>query len=194
VRRRIDITADPTGPEQSVGALEQQTGLGLGRSAHVVVDGARTSVLWPLPGGRCRWTLEVGSDLFPRDASPATSLRLIADLVGTRASWFPESGAAADWAGLLQFAPARATPFGRGRVWLVGDAAQVRGSIGVPDLDEALYDAHDLASRLARAVGGEDGRELLEGYNHERRATAEPSASLLSYLMSRDERVPLEAR
>jgi 2-polyprenyl-6-methoxyphenol hydroxylase-like FAD-dependent oxidoreductase len=185
VRRRMDIDAETTGASELFAALEVETAFGLDRDAHVVMDEDTTSVLWPLPDHRCRWTLEVRGTTAAPDGEPPMSRRQIGELVGSRAPWFLEGQADAEWAALLQFAPALATRFGRGHVWLVGDAAHVTGSIGIPDLNEGLHEAHDLAARIARVVRGEASLNLVDEYDDERRAAwrAPPAAEgLLGYL------------
>ncbi|WP_330242518.1 FAD-dependent monooxygenase [Streptomyces sp. NBC_00525] len=65
-----------------------------------------------------------------------------------------------------------ARTFGQGRVFLVGDAAHVHFPIGGQGLSTGVLDALDLGWRLAHAVRGTAGENLLTGYDAERRPLA----------------------
>ena len=153
--------------------------------ARVVFTEEGTSVLWPLGPGRVRWTfqirgwegfvepraksrsfLEVGSDPFPylvREKLDA--------LLAERAPWFAEAGGDVLWSMAVPFERRLAERFGRGRVWLAGEAARLAGPIGVQSLNVGLREARDLARRLVRLVQPDDEAApagLLASYGRER--------------------------
>lgn len=67
--------------------------------------------------------------------------------------------------------------FREGRVFLVGDAAHVYGSTGGgPGLNLGLADAVNLGWKLAAAIRGDAGPDLLDSYERERRPAAERMA------------------
>lgn len=65
-----------------------------------------------------------------------------------------------------------ARTFGRGRVFLVGDAAHVHFPIGGQGLSTGVLDALNLSWKLAHAVHGTAGTGLLASYDAERRPLA----------------------
>jgi 3-(3-hydroxy-phenyl)propionate hydroxylase len=62
-----------------------------------------------------------------------------------------------------------AATFGKGRVFLAGDAAHVNNPIGGLGLNCGIHDAVDLAGRLIRVLRGGEGAEILAGYDRRRR-------------------------
>jgi 2-polyprenyl-6-methoxyphenol hydroxylase-like FAD-dependent oxidoreductase len=191
VRRRSDIGAAPLGQPESFVAIELASTVDLGRKAHVVLEGGTTNVLWPLPGGRCRWTLQTDGDNGAETIAPP-SMSQIHRLVHARAPWFDTGSGEVGWAALLRFRPEVAERLGRGRVWLVGDAAHVTGAVGVPGLNEGLREAHDLAGRMARVLRGTADADLLEQYADARGAAWRQASwssggpALVGYLTGRE--------
>ncbi len=60
-----------------------------------------------------------------------------------------------------------------GRVFLAGDAAHIHSPAGGQGMNTGLQDAFNLAWKLAAVHGGVGRSELLDSYEHERRAIAE---------------------
>ncbi|MEU8842999.1 FAD-dependent monooxygenase [Streptomyces roseus] len=76
------------------------------------------------------------------------------------------------WLGRFSDFARLARTFREGRVFLVGDAAHVHFPIGGQGLSTGVLDALNLAWKLALAVRGEAGPELLGTYDAERRPVA----------------------
>lgn len=175
VRRRVGIEMSPLGPPLSFAACEFTTDVDLGRAVRVVFAGDTTSVLWPLPGGSCRWVLQLSREL-PADTPlvhvgqrtyPRASRAVIEGLIKERAPWFEGAIKEVRWAAQVRFEPGLCDRFGAGRTWLVGDAAHVTGPVGVQSLNGGVQEGHTLASRLARVIHGEPA-ELLAAHGAER--------------------------
>lgn len=62
-----------------------------------------------------------------------------------------------------------ATVFGKGRMFLAGDAAHVNNPLGGMGLNGAVHDAINLADKIARVWHGEAESELLDLYDRQRR-------------------------
>jgi len=188
VRRRLGIDVEPSGEPQGYVAMERISAVDLGREIHAVVDETTTDILWPLPGGRCRWTVQIAGDRDPPDGKRPITEREIAELLAARAPWFAQGTTGAGWTEVLHFEPAVAQRFRHGRAWLAGDAAHVTGAFGIPGLNDGLQEAHDLASRIARVLRGAAGGDVLDAYNetltevHRRPLPSGPSAALIACL------------
>jgi 2-polyprenyl-6-methoxyphenol hydroxylase-like FAD-dependent oxidoreductase len=176
VRRRAGIEMSSLGPPQSFAACEFTTDVDLGRAVRVVFAGDTTSVLWPLPGGSCRWVLSLAREL-PADTPlvhvgqrsyPRAPRQVIEGLLKERAPWFTGAIKEVRWAAQVRFEPGLCDRFGEGRTWLVGDAAHVTGPVGIQSLNGGVQEGHSLASRLSRVIHGESA-ELLDAYAEERR-------------------------
>ncbi|MEV6121598.1 FAD-dependent oxidoreductase [Streptomyces sp. NPDC052077] len=70
------------------------------------------------------------------------------------------------------FQQRRAESFGKGRVFLVGDAAHVVSPFGARGMNSGMEDVANLVWKLALTLRGEAGEELLASYEHERAAAA----------------------
>jgi 2-polyprenyl-6-methoxyphenol hydroxylase-like FAD-dependent oxidoreductase len=55
VRRKLGIEFPKVAPTQSLAVFEFKSDFDHGNKAHIVFGEEGTSVLWPLPGGYCRW-------------------------------------------------------------------------------------------------------------------------------------------
>ena len=80
----------------------------------------------------------------------------------------------------------RSSPrFRVGRVLLAGDAAHVHSPAGGLGMNAGIQDAHNLAWKLAYALGGGDIDRLLDSYEVERRAVVVDSVSRYADLVTR---------
>ena len=66
-----------------------------------------------------------------------------------------------------------AKQFGRGRAFLLGDAAHVHSPVGGQGMNTGIGDAFNLSWKLADVLRGRAGADLLDSYGPERRAFAE---------------------
>ncbi|MHC4697991.1 MAG: FAD-dependent oxidoreductase [Planctomycetota bacterium] len=184
VRRTLAIDFEPVSPPESFAVLEFHFDADLGSEARVVLDEHTTNVLWPLPGGCCRWSLQLHDSEPPVECRSKSRLAVPVDgeafqhisdkylrtLVRARAPWFEGSVSQVTWTIEVRFDRRMAGLFGRDRFWLVGDAAHLAGPVGVQSLNMGLREAHDLAETLFRILRKGAGLDELEAYNHRYRA------------------------
>ena len=183
VRRALGTPFDETGPSQVFAIFECATP-GAGDEMRLVVDPGSVNALWPLPGARARWSLELkapevsaadrfksrlttmmGEHFFPHMDEARTR-----ELLRERAPWFEKSAMDIGWSIEVRFERRLAASFGRGRVWLAGDAAHLTGPAGMQSMNAGLSEAHDLAGRFKRVRDGHAGLDLLDAYGRERLA------------------------
>ncbi len=183
VRRALGTSFDETRPSQAF-AIFECTAPGASDEMRLVVDQASVNALWPLPGGRARWSLELtapevssadrfksrlttmlGEHFFPHLDEAHTR-----ELLRARAPWFEKGAMDIGWSIEVRFEHRLAGSFGRGRVWLAGDSAHLTGPAGMQSMNAGLAEANDLASRIKRVRDGHAGLDLLDAYGKERLA------------------------
>lgn len=111
------------------------------------------SAFWPLGDGVGRWTFEIWEGL---DEAP--SLAQLQQLVTARAAWFKPKPEQLCWGATAQFEHRLARSFGRGRLWLAGDAAHTTSPIGFQSMNRGFIEAAGLADLIAGALYDEDHR------------------------------------
>lgn len=180
VRRAIGVPFVEAGESQVFAVFECAQGDAPADELRVVLDGATTSALWPLPAGRARWSLELdapgvaAADRFKSRLTTQLGERFfhhvapaaIAELLASCAPWF---GAPREigWSIEVRFERRLAAEFGRGRVWLAGDAAHLTGPAGMQSMNAGLAEASELADLIARARRGKGGEDLLAEYGRQ---------------------------
>jgi 2-polyprenyl-6-methoxyphenol hydroxylase-like FAD-dependent oxidoreductase len=127
----------------------------------IVLDNSHSNVLWTLPGGHQRWSFQVDGSapdaeksrlLSPlREPRERTNVDALNRLIQGRAPWFGWVDNVV-WAGDARFERRLAPRLGKGRVWLLGDAAHQTGPIGVQSMNAGLIEADELASVLSDIV------------------------------------------
>jgi 2-polyprenyl-6-methoxyphenol hydroxylase-like FAD-dependent oxidoreductase len=133
----------------------------------VVLDHDMTSVYWPLETGRCRWGFEI------HDASGhEASMERLQQLIDARAPWFTARPTQIYWSTLATFASRLTRNFGKGSVWLAGDAAHQAAPVGVQSMNSGLVEARDLAARISQIQAGAS-QSLLQQFATKTRATWE---------------------
>lgn len=151
----------------------------------VVLDDDTTSVLWPLGGGRFRWSFEIESSTIEvsrpdksrlavqvgRHAYPYLSKEDLATLIERRAPWFEGPIGDLDWSVAVQFERRLAESFGRDGVWLAGDAAHLSTPVGVHSMNLGLAEGHELAVGLVDVLRHGGKKTLLEDYGRASRET-----------------------
>ena len=179
VRRRVPIDVDSAGDPASFAVVELDADAGVDGEARIVFDDESANVLWPLPEGQCRWSLQLeAQDVTPDDRLVLEGKRAhhgIARgrtdaLLRERARWFRGMGAEVTKSLRVCFEPALAQSFGRGRVWLAGDATHVTSPVGVHSMNAGLMEAHELASRVERILRSGATIETIERYSWEQMA------------------------
>ncbi|MFD7656747.1 FAD-dependent monooxygenase [Actinosynnema sp. NPDC059797] len=134
-----------------------------------------TLLVSPLPDGRFRLAAPVAPD------APAPDLAAVRRLLDTRGP----AGArvrAVDVSSTWRVAYRLAETFGRGPVFLAGDAAHVHSPAGGQGMNSGIQDAVNLAWKLAAVLDGTAGPGLLRTYDDERRPVAEAALAFSEQL------------
>jgi 2-polyprenyl-6-methoxyphenol hydroxylase-like FAD-dependent oxidoreductase len=184
VRRALGVPLEEAGSSQAFAVFECDAGGSPVDELRLVLQPSSTSALWPLPGGRARWSLELEAPAV--SAADRHKSRLttqlgerffhhldedaVGDLLRERAPWFPPEPGDLGWSIEVRFERRLASSFGSGRVWLAGDAAHLTGPAGMQSMNAGLDEASELAALLERIERGNGGLELLAGYGRERLA------------------------
>lgn len=151
VRRMSGIEMAEHGRGQLYSIYEIEATGELPAEARVMLDPDLTSVYWPLEEGRCRWGFQI-PDASGHDAS----IERLAQLMAARAPWCTARPTQIYWSTLGLFESRLTRSFGRGGVWLAGDAAHQAAPVGVHSMNSGLVEARELAaclSRIQRAGG-----------------------------------------
>lgn len=147
-------------------------------------DGATDDLLVciPLPGrGRYRMSM-----LVPPELSAATSQGIAHGFEGERKPELSHVQAVLDrlspepttarnmrWSSVFRISHRIVDAYGRGRVFVAGDAAHIHPPTGAQGMNTGIQDAHNLAWKLALAVSGRAAPGLLDSYDAERRPVGE---------------------
>jgi 2-polyprenyl-6-methoxyphenol hydroxylase-like FAD-dependent oxidoreductase len=195
VRRALDYDFPEVGPAEYYAVFEFSTDADLKHEMSIVFGDGATDVLWPLPGGDCRWSFLLpghsdpsvegiknvlessGFGHFPteriKDRAPrseGTHDEILSDenlrrLIAGRAPWFQGKIESVKWRGVVRFERRMASGFGQGRLWLAGDSAHLTGPVGVQSMNAGLAEARDLASILAGVLRDGAAPATLNAYN-----------------------------
>ncbi len=182
VRKALGTTFEETGASQAFAIFECDAP-GAGDEMQLVMGSLAISVLWPLPGQRARWSLEITApDVSAADRYKSRLTTMLGeryfpyldetqtrDLLRERAPWFEKAAGRLGWSVEVRFERRLAACFGAGRIWLAGDAAHLTGPVGMQSMNSGLAEAGDLAARIARIHSGRGGLDLLTSYGIERR-------------------------
>jgi 2-polyprenyl-6-methoxyphenol hydroxylase-like FAD-dependent oxidoreductase len=180
VRSRLGIDYElVAGPEQFA-VFEFDSGADYGTEVKIAMDETTTNVLWPLPGGRCRWSFQLvkASDAgeFPakdreylwytRQEEDDRLKHIVERLARNRAPWFKGDIKNVQWSTRVRFEHRLASQFGKNRAWLVGDAAHQTGPVGGQSMNAGLLEAEDLAGALKQILRHGGSRQLLQKYDY----------------------------
>jgi 2-polyprenyl-6-methoxyphenol hydroxylase-like FAD-dependent oxidoreductase len=185
VRRRLGFDYEEVGPSALFAVFEFSVDAPVPSEVRVVLDETTTSVLWPLPGGRCRWSFEVkdGGEVLDRRAKSRLAVQIggrsypyldashLTSLVRERAPWFSGTTADVNWSLLVRFERRLSSGYGTGRTWLAGDAVHMTGPVGVQSMNVGMREAAVLTDALVGLLGGSAKADVLQEY--ERRFLAE---------------------
>ncbi|AZZ82529.1 pentachlorophenol monooxygenase [Gordonia alkanivorans] len=157
------------------------------RAMHQAADGTTDDLLVciPLPGrGRYRMSMLVPDELAIGPASGGDGVAH--GFEGTRAPELshiqavvdrlsPEPATVSDlrWSSVFRISHRIVDSYGRGRVFVAGDAAHIHPPTGAQGMNTGVQDAHNLAWKLALAVAGDAAPGLLDSYDLERRPVGE---------------------
>lgn len=163
VRRACDSRFEHCGEAQTFVVFEFPSRVDLEREARVVFHEGTTSVLWPVGDRRARWSFEV-----PPGDPPTPDVESLRRLIGDRAPWFRDEVDEIHWATSAVFERRLVDRFGRGRIWLAGDAAHTTGPVGAQSMNVGLREAHDIAERISAALASGGDPSTLASYGAER--------------------------
>jgi 2-polyprenyl-6-methoxyphenol hydroxylase-like FAD-dependent oxidoreductase len=158
VRRMAGIEMAEHGG-QVFSVYEVETTGELPAEVRVMLDPDRTSVYWPLEEGRCRWGFQI------QDASEhAPSMERLQQLIAARAPWCTAQPTQIYWSTVASFESRLARSFGKGGIWLAGDAAHQAAPVGVHSMNSGLVEARELAARMVRILRAGGAASLLEEF------------------------------
>ncbi len=176
VRSLIDVEFEKVG-EPLLFAVFEFTATGESYpEVRLVLDEDTVSVLWPLGGGRYRWSFQLPGAIeeeIPRIKSrfsvqigqqpyPFVREENLEKFITERAPWFAGRAEKIRWSLAVQFESRLARRFGRGRVRLVGDSTHVTGPAGIQSMNVGFTEAEELARLAAGVVRGGGSPEVLE--------------------------------
>jgi 3-(3-hydroxy-phenyl)propionate hydroxylase len=179
VRRMAGIEMTAHGEGKIFCVFEIEAAGELPGEVRVVLDPDLTSVYWPLEDGRCRWGFQI-----PGASGHAPSMERLEQLIAERAPWWTARPTQIYWSTVALFESCVARSFGKGGIWLAGDAAHRAAPVGVHSMNSGLVEARELAERMMRILHGGGAPSLLEEFAT---ATHEDWQSLLG--ASREVRV-----
>ncbi|MFJ8884965.1 FAD-dependent monooxygenase [Streptomyces sp. NPDC102402] len=162
---------------------------GYGIRASHVVDGRTDDILVciPLPGEkRYRMSMATPPELsratradadgvthgLSGDQSPVPGIGHIQTVLD-RLSPRPATASSLRWSSVFRISHRIVGRYGRGRVFVAGDAAHIHPPTGAQGMNTGVQDAFNLGWKLAAAVRGHASAGLLESYDAERRPIGE---------------------
>jgi len=163
VRELLGISLTKLGKERPFAFFDVQHPASAGPTAEFVF-GAHASAMYPLRDDRTRYSFELA--LPSPEAVDASELEA---LLRSRMPWHETKLEAVEWAGVRNFPAQLAERFGRGRVWLAGDACHGTSPIGAQSLNVGLREARDLADALFDSLRGRALEHIANGYAEQRR-------------------------
>ncbi len=177
VRRLAEIPFEPAGDSELYAVFEMQADVALPDEARLVLTDGLLSVLWPMAGGRCRWSFQLpdAEAIQPRRKNalaiqiadqnyPYLSFDSLRSLLRTRAPWFAASAPEVHWSIAVRFERRLAGRFAAGRMALAGDAAHLTGPAGMQSMNVGLAEADLLATALGESQP--DAHSALDAYDH----------------------------
>jgi 2-polyprenyl-6-methoxyphenol hydroxylase-like FAD-dependent oxidoreductase len=159
VRRMAGIEMAEHGGGQVFSIYEIEVTGELPAEVRVILDSDLTSVYWPLEEGRCRWGFQI-----PDAAGHEPSMQRLAQLIAARAPWCTARPTQIYWSTLAVFDWRLTRSFGKGSVWLAGDAAHHAAPVGVQSMNSGLVEARELAARIAQIQHAGGAKSLLEDF------------------------------
>ncbi len=188
VRKALGLTFEGAAFEEQymLGDVEVDWSLprGYGVRAMHQTDGKTDDLLVciPLPGrGRYRLSMLVPDELsapvtagvahgFEGDRKPELGhIQAVLD----RLSPEPTIARNLRWSSVFRISHRIVNAYGKGRVFVAGDAAHIHPPTGAQGMNTGIQDAHNLAWKLALALAGHAAPGLLESYDAERRPVGE---------------------
>ncbi len=182
VRQMLGIGTESVGTPATYEVFEFEPATPSEPEVRVAIGPGTTDVLWPQGGSLARWSLELDSEPVEHPAKERSSIVVLNDEVSasdrerllrrlaTRAPWYNAGIREIDWLTFAGFDRMRASRFGIGRCWLVGDAGHQTSPVGMQSMNVGLREAGDLARRLVSLLREAGSPDLLAAYESERTA------------------------
>jgi 2-polyprenyl-6-methoxyphenol hydroxylase-like FAD-dependent oxidoreductase len=182
VRSALGIEFPEFGSASYFAVFEFKTDEDLGEEMRVVLTEDTTNVVWPLPGGYCRWSFEM-KNTSPAEVErrkdrlmvevagggfPALNQDELRQLLAERAPWWKGNIEQIVWRMMVRFEKRLAGSFGAGRAWLTGDAGHLTGPVGVQSMNVGLREANDVAGLLSDVLDGAGASDRLDAYGRNR--------------------------
>jgi 2-polyprenyl-6-methoxyphenol hydroxylase-like FAD-dependent oxidoreductase len=178
-RRIIGIDFQEMGKAADYAVFEFSTTADLPEEMRIIIQGDKTHVYWPLSDVRCRWSFQiepgsVPAHLLKRDyhqvhlgdyKNSLLDEKHLHEFLSNNAPWFNGTVQNLSWRTLVRFERRLASAFGKGRIWLAGDAAHTTPQASVLSMNVGIREAIDLANRLGSAKTDLERKEALEKYN-----------------------------
>ncbi len=161
VRRSLDIEFENAGRTRYFAVFEFKTDFEAEEEMHLVLGERTTNVLWPLPGGFCRWSFELTDFTAPpatrakdrfliqREELPELTDENLRHMLSVRAPWFTASVGEVEWRTVVRFEQRLATRFGADRVWLAGDAAHMALPVAVQSMNVGFAEGRRIGDAVA---------------------------------------------
>ena len=154
VRQQLNVTWRELGSAERYDVVDGSVRDRLPEEAALLFADGANGVLWPLPGGR--WRFIAGPDSGARAR------------LAIRARWLAPEGHELEGHGHIDVGYSLASPWGIGRVWLVGGAAHATSPLGAQSLNVGLWEAERLGHLLAAVLRGAEPVGALAIYERER--------------------------
>ncbi len=180
VRRSLDIEFENAGRTRYFAVFEFKTDFDIQEEMRLVLGERTTNVLWPLPGGFCRWSFELTDFTAPpatrakdrfliqREELPELTDDNLHHMLSVRAPWFTGSVGEVEWRTVVRFEQRLATRFGADRVWLAGDAAHMALPVAVQSMNVGFSEAHRLGTAMADVLAHDGKHDELARYGIDR--------------------------
>lgn len=182
VRKHLGFDYAPAGPSELFAVFEVETDYDMDHSAFVVLDEVVTSIVWPLPDGRCRFSFQLtDSSEFAGDRvkrrlselgrwiSPGLDMERLQMFLQERLPWFTGNIREIIWSVPIRFERGLSTGFGRDAMWLAGDSAHLAGPAGIHSMNVGLREGRDIADRFQAVLQKGAPLSEMSGYETERR-------------------------
>lgn len=160
VRTALGIPLATHGPVQSFAFFDVPQDPHAGIESELALFRGSSNAMYPLHGGGARYTFEVAEAWTHAPGSDA-----FRTLIRDRMPWHAVGDERVEWSGVARFAGALAGSFGRGKVWLAGDAAHATSPLGVQSLNVGLHEARLLARGIEQIRSGGDATRFTAAYD-----------------------------
>lgn len=162
VRAALGIEVVDVGSAESFAMFETPSVEPASPEGELCIDDELGSAVLSLAEGRRRWAFQINSRL---DALP--DIGRLQALISERMPRHQNTVDCVDWGTVIQFERRLSRGFGKRRVWLAGDAAHVTSPLGSHSMNVGLFEARELAQRIANSIRDGSSRHL-ERYGAER--------------------------